>query len=52
MKEVTSGTGLGLYLTKKIMASVFQGNISVESVYGKGSTFTLEIPLKQKMEHG
>ncbi len=52
MKEVTLGTGLGLYLTKKIINSVFQGDISVESEYGKGSTFTLDIPFKQKIEHG
>lgn len=52
MKEVTLGTGLGLYLTKKIINSVFQGDISVESEYGKGSTFTLDLPFKQKIEHG
>ena len=52
MKEVTLGTGLGLYLTKKIINSVFQGDISVESEYGKGSTFTLDLPLKQSIEHG
>ena len=52
MKEVIPGTGLGLYLTKKIMTSVFQGRISVVSEYGKGSTFTLDIPLKQRLEHG
>jgi signal transduction histidine kinase len=48
MKEVIPGTGLGLYLTKKIMTGVFQGDISVESDYGKGSTFTLDIPLKRE----
>lgn len=45
LKERTLGTGLGLYLTKKIMKGVFNGNIMVESQYGRGSTFTLIIPL-------
>jgi len=49
MKEITSGTGLGLYLTQKIMTSVFQGDISVISEYGKGSTFTLNIPLNKEV---
>ncbi|MBW1888860.1 MAG: hypothetical protein JRI52_11025 [Deltaproteobacteria bacterium] len=45
MKEVTQGTGLGLYLTKKIMTGVFKGDIVVESEYDKWCTFTLIIPL-------
>ena len=45
LKERTLGTGLGLYLTKKIMKGVFHGNIMVESRYGMGSTFTLIIPV-------
>jgi len=45
IKELTLGTGLGLYLTKKIMTGVFHGDIKVESKYGEGSIFTLEIPL-------
>jgi signal transduction histidine kinase len=45
LKEKTSGTGLGLYLTKKIMTTAFNGDIKVESHYGKGSAFTLIIPL-------
>jgi len=49
IKENTLGTGLGLYLTKKIMTSVFHGNIKVESKVGEGSTFTLEIPLNTEV---
>lgn len=45
LKEKTSGTGLGLYLTKKIMTTAFNGDIKVESQYGKGSAFTLIIPI-------
>jgi len=45
LMETTLGTGLGLYLTKKIINTVFDGDISVESRYGKGSTFTLIIPV-------
>ncbi|MEW6561765.1 MAG: ATP-binding protein [Pseudomonadota bacterium] len=38
------GTGLGLYLTKKLASQVLKGDVSVESQLGEGSTFTLSIP--------
>ncbi len=38
------GTGLGLSIVKHL-ASVFDGEVSVESEIGKGSTFRLRIPL-------
>lgn len=37
------GTGLGLFLAQETIASM-QGNISVKSAPGKGSTFTIHLP--------
>jgi PAS domain S-box-containing protein len=37
------GTGLGLYLSRKL-TELLGGQISVQSEYGKGSTFTVMIP--------
>jgi len=41
------GTGLGLYLSKKLV-TLLGGDITVKSEYGKGSEFTVNIPLKYK----
>lgn len=38
------GTGLGLYLTKKILQEVLKGDIIVSSHYGKGSRFEIRVP--------
>jgi len=43
LKIGTPGTGLGLYLTKKIVTEQLKGSVSVESKHGEGSTFILKI---------
>jgi signal transduction histidine kinase len=44
LRRETQGTGIGLSLVKSI-AEAHRGSISVESEPGKGSTFTLRLPL-------
>jgi len=39
-----AGTGLGLWLSREI-ARMHDGDLTVESIEGKGSTFTFEVPI-------
>ncbi|MCC3646675.1 response regulator [Cytobacillus oceanisediminis] len=45
------GTGLGLSIVQEIVKA-HDGNISVKSKYGKGSTFIVSIPAVYKPSHG
>ena len=43
--NTVEGTGLGLSITQNLLR-MMGGNVSVESVYGEGSTFTIRLPQK------
>lgn len=48
------GTGLGLYLTKRICNNILGGEITVKSIKGQGSSFSLKIPInldKKENDH-
>jgi PAS domain S-box-containing protein len=45
LSEKVGGSGLGLYWVKRVM-EMHQGDITVKSAPGKGSTFTVELPLE------
>lgn len=47
--SLEKGIGVGLSLSKQL-AKMHGGDISVESEFGKGSCFTVFLPLKQKMD--
>jgi|GEM_PF-400751 len=47
-KEIGKGVGLGLSICKRIIER-YQGSIRVESTTGKGSAFTVELPLNSEL---
>jgi len=46
------GTGLGLTIVHDIITGDFHGTIDVSSIQGKGSTFTVTIPLIKENSNG
>ncbi|MFZ5775245.1 MAG: ATP-binding protein [Thermodesulfobacteriota bacterium] len=51
-KEVGKGTGLGLSIAYDIVVKKHHGDIQVESEVGKGSSFTVRIPVVQEGSAG
>jgi len=44
-KEVGKGTGQGLSIAHDIIVNKHKGSITVESVYGKGTAFIIQLPI-------
>ena len=50
LKRQYAGTGLGLALTRKLV-EMQGGSVAVESEFGKGSTFTVRLPVRCENNH-
>jgi PAS domain S-box-containing protein len=49
-KGIGKGTGQGLYLAHNLIVNKHHGHITFESELGKGTTFTIEIPIESEDE--
>jgi len=49
-KETGKGTGLGLNISYDIIVHKHRGDLFVESAEGKGTTFTVKLPLKSRIQ--
>ena len=49
-KDVGKGTGLGLSISYQIIVEKHRGKLYCQSTPGKGSSFIIEIPIKQESE--
>ncbi len=49
-KEVGQGTGLGLSISYSVIRK-HQGTIEVQSTFGKGSTFTIKLPVSGEIQN-
>jgi PAS domain S-box-containing protein len=45
-QTAAAGTGLGLYLTEKLVREILKGDILCTSTFGKGTKFTVRIPAR------
>ena len=45
-----SGSGIGSYVAKRMIVEAHNGDISFESKYGLGTTFTITLPLSSKKD--
>ncbi len=45
-ESVIPGTGLGLYLTQKLLKEILKGDMLVTSTPGAGSRFTMRVPIE------
>ncbi|TYQ31107.1 sensor histidine kinase [Pseudanabaena sp. UWO310] len=46
-KAVGKGTGLGLAIARQIVVEKHGGTIHVDSIFGEGTEFTIELPVKE-----
>jgi len=47
-KEMGRGSGQGLYITHQVIVEKHKGRIGFETEEGRGTTFTIRLPLKQE----